>query len=32
VGIEMAVRQLTIRREYTSVTKAVNTVPDQMGT
>jgi hypothetical protein len=32
VGIEGAVRQPTIRREWTSVTKAVNTVPDQVGT
>jgi len=32
VGIETAVRQPTIRRENTSETNAVNTVPDQVAT
>jgi hypothetical protein len=32
VGIDPAVRQPTIRLEYTSETNAVNTVPDQVGT
>jgi hypothetical protein len=32
VGIRPAVRQPTMRRENTSVTNAVNTVPDQVGT
>jgi hypothetical protein len=32
VGIEDAVRQPTIRREYTSETNAVNAIPDQVGT
>lgn len=32
VGIRSAVRQPTIRRENTSVTNAVNAMPDQVGT
>jgi len=32
VGIDAAVRQPTIRRENTSVTNAVNTIPDHVGT
>ncbi len=32
VGIDAAVRQPTMRREYTSVTNAVNAIPDQVGT
>jgi len=32
VGIEAAVRQPTMRRENTSDTNALNTVPDQVGT
>ena len=32
VGIEVAVRQPTMRRENTSDTNAVNAIPDQVGT
>ena len=32
VGIDAAVRHPTIRRENTSVTNAVNTIPDQVAT
>jgi hypothetical protein len=32
VGIEVAVRQPTIRRENTSETNAVNAIPAQVGT
>ena len=32
VGIRLAVRQPTMRREYTSVTNAVNATPDQVAT
>ena len=32
MGILFAVRQPTIRREKTSVTNAVNPIPDQVGT
>jgi hypothetical protein len=32
VGIDAAVRHPTMRRENTSETNAVNTVPDQVGT
>lgn len=31
-GIEAAVRQPTIRREYASETNAVNAIPDHVGT
>jgi len=32
VGIEAAARQPTMRREYASVTNAVNAIADQVGT
>ena len=32
VGMRPAVRQPTMRREHTSETKAVNAMPDQVGT